>query len=156
MRTPRGAWVSMHPRWTYQVTPLSPSSQLSLPLALAPGEKVRDRKCARAREIEQARESECVCVCVRERAHAREPAFSIFLGGTRKTALLPSALASICPYFHKYLRDHEKCKAILTFTCTPIQVVDTAPFMKFFPCNHIINIKKIIFFFRRSKRQRSF
>jgi hypothetical protein len=37
-----------------------------------------------------------------------------------------------------------------------LRVVDTAPFLKFFPCNHIINIKKKNFFFRRSKRQRSF
>ena len=33
------------------------------------------------------------------------------------------------------------------------EVVDGA-FMNFFPCNHIINIKK--FFFRQSKRQRNF
>jgi hypothetical protein len=35
-------------------------------------------------------------------------------------------------------------------------VVNSRAFFLFFPCNHIINIKKIIFFFRRSKRQRNF
>jgi hypothetical protein len=35
-------------------------------------------------------------------------------------------------------------------------VVISRAFFLFFPCNHIINIKKIIFFFRRSKRQRNF
>ena len=37
-----------------------------------------------------------------------------------------------------------------------IIVVITGPFIKKFPCNHIINIKKKNFFFRRSKRQRNF
>jgi hypothetical protein len=35
-------------------------------------------------------------------------------------------------------------------------VVISGPFMKFFPCNHSVNINIIIFFFRRSKRQRNF
>jgi hypothetical protein len=36
------------------------------------------------------------------------------------------------------------------------QVVVTGPFIKKFPCNHSVNINIIIFFFRRSKRQRNF
>jgi hypothetical protein len=35
-------------------------------------------------------------------------------------------------------------------------VVVTGPFIKKFPCNHSVNINIIIFFFRRSKRQRNF
>jgi hypothetical protein len=36
------------------------------------------------------------------------------------------------------------------------EVVISGPFMKNFPCNHSVNINIIIFFFRRSKRQRNF
>jgi hypothetical protein len=36
------------------------------------------------------------------------------------------------------------------------EVVISGPFMKIFPCNHSVNINIIIFFFRRSKRQRNF
>jgi hypothetical protein len=35
-------------------------------------------------------------------------------------------------------------------------LLNSKAFFLFFPCNHIINIKKKNFFFRRSKRQRSF
>jgi hypothetical protein len=42
---------------------------------------------------------------------------------------------------------------VWTFT---MQVVISGPFMKNFPCNHSVNINIIIFFFRRSKRQRNF
>jgi hypothetical protein len=35
-------------------------------------------------------------------------------------------------------------------------VVISGPFIKNFPCNHSVNINIIIFFFRRSKRQRNF
>jgi hypothetical protein len=37
-----------------------------------------------------------------------------------------------------------------------VSVVVTGPFIKNFPCNHSVNINTIIFFFRRSKRQRNF
>jgi len=40
--------------------------------------------------------------------------------------------------------------------CVCVWVVVSGPFTKFFPCNHIINIEIVIFFFRRSKRQRNF
>jgi hypothetical protein len=45
-----------------------------------------------------------------------------------------------------------------TYRGTDIQYPssDQQSFFLFFPCNHIINIKKIFFFFRRSKRQRNF
>jgi hypothetical protein len=39
---------------------------------------------------------------------------------------------------------------------TVASVVMSGPFMKIFPCNHSVNINIIIFFFRRSKRQRNF
>jgi hypothetical protein len=37
-----------------------------------------------------------------------------------------------------------------------LTVVISGPFMKNVPCNHSVNINIIIFFFRRSKRQRKF
>jgi hypothetical protein len=38
----------------------------------------------------------------------------------------------------------------------PTQVVISRAFFLFFPCNHSVNINIIIFFCRRSKRQRNF
>jgi hypothetical protein len=47
-----------------------------------------------------------------------------------------------------------KCEWVQEYALT--LVVISGPFMKNFPCNHSVNINIIIFFFRRSKRQRNF
>jgi hypothetical protein len=45
---------------------------------------------------------------------------------------------------------------LVDWTGLGVLVVVTGPFIKKFPCNHSVNINIIIFFFRRSKRQRNF
>jgi len=57
-------------------------------------------------------------------------------------------------YWRFYTVRARGANTILHLSLVP--VVISGPFIKIFPCNHIINIKKIIFFFRRSKRQRKF